>query len=218
MLLTDVSDRLQAYERDGLHYHLAASCVYEARKRIGDAFSAEFRPYIIAGLLVYDMGRLLGKAPYQKFSDRLARKLAQVQPLIAPFMQSSLASVDLATAQAPISQAYELLAARGTGALNVQSTSAFDVGASKVLHWLNPELFLIIDRKIAQTLYPLIYPGSRFHLIRSSDYSADFYLRCLTYAQREIVAYGEEQLRRDARELPLTNIYGNIAFQYRAKH
>jgi hypothetical protein len=216
MLLTHVADRLQAYERDGLHYHLAASGVYEARKRIGNVFSAEFRPYIIAGLLSYDMGRQLGKAPYQIFAERLARKLALVEPLIAPFMQSSLATVDLATAQAPISQAYELLAARGTGALNTNSTSAFYVGASKVLHWLNPELFLIIDSFIARAFHTHPDPASRVRIIRAGApcYSAALYLRCLAHAQREITAYGEAQLRRDGGGLPLMNIYGNVAFQY----
>jgi hypothetical protein len=216
MLLTNVADRLQAYERDGLHYHLAASGVYAARERIGDVFSAEFRPYIIAGLLAYDMGRQLGKAPYQIFAERLARKLALVAPLIAPFRQSSLASVDLVVAQAPISQAYELLMARGSGALNTTSTSAFYVGASKVLHWLNPELFLIIDSNIARAFHNHPDPASRVRTFYAGApcYSAEVYCQCLAHAQREIAAYGEEQLRRDGNRLPLTNIYGNVAFQY----
>jgi hypothetical protein len=60
MLLTNVVERLQAYERDGMHYHLAATGIYAARAEIGDVLSVAYHPYIIAGLIAYDMARQLG--------------------------------------------------------------------------------------------------------------------------------------------------------------
>jgi hypothetical protein len=215
MLLKNVPDLLQTYEHDGLHYHLAATSIYAARERIGDVFSEAFLPYIIAGLLAYDMARQLGKAPYQAFAERLMYKLDAVRPLLSPLMRDNLATIDLDTKRADIGQAYDLLASRGSGGLHSNHTCAFYVGASKILHWLNPELFLILDSHIATAFHHHPDASAKVSIMRSGSpcYSAEIYLQCLACAQREIVVYGEQQLRRDGNGLPLANIYGNVAFQ-----
>ena len=220
MLLTNIAERLQAYESDGLHYHLAAVGIYAAREEIGDVFSDAFRPYIIAGLLAYDMARQLGKAPYRAFSMRLQQKLDVVCPLLSPLMQTSLATIDIDAEKATICQAYDLLAAKGPDGLHADSTRSFYVGASKILHWLNPELFLILDSHIAAAFHNHPNSKAQVSIIRTGSpcYSSDVYLQCLARAQCEIVSHGEQRLRREGNGLPLANIYGNSAFQYALEH
>lgn len=216
MLLMNVAERLQAYERDGLHYHLAAIGIYAAREEIGDVFSDTFRPYVVAGLLAYDMARQLGKSPYRSFAMRLRHKLDLIRPLVSPLMSVSLATVNIEAFRATICQAYDLLAAKGSGGLHSDNTRSFYVGASKILHWLNPDLFLILDSHIATAFHHHPDSGARVSIMHagSPHYTADVYFECLSRAQGEIMSYGEQRLRQDGNGLPLANIYGNIAFQY----
>ena len=220
MLLTNAAERLQAYERDGLHYHLAAIGIYAARAKIGDVFSNAFRPYIIAGLLAYDMAQLLGKSPYCKFAERLQQKLEVVRPILSPLMRASLTTIDIAVEKATICQAYDVLAAKGSEGLHVKDSCAFYVGASKILHWLNPELFLILDSHIAAAFHNHPDATARVSIIRAGKpcYSSAAYAQCLSRAQCEIASYGEQQQRQEGNGLPLANIYGNIAFQYALDH
>ena len=55
------SNHVTTYDAQCVHYNLIADGVYLARRRIGDPLSPEFEPYIIAGLLGFDMGRDNGK-------------------------------------------------------------------------------------------------------------------------------------------------------------
>lgn len=220
MLLTNVVERLQAYERDGMHYHLAAIGIYSARAEIGDVLSAAYCPYIIAGLIAYDMARQLGTAPYRQFAARLHQRLDILRPTLTPLLTSTLATVDIDASATAIADAYETLAATGSTGLHVTGNRHFYVGASKILHWLNPELFLILDGHIATAFHhhPDLHARVTIYRAGVPQYSSAVYLQCMRQAQREILLYGEEQLRRDGKDLPLANIVGNVAFQYAISH
>jgi len=227
MLLSNVAERLAAYERHGLHYHLAAMGIYAAREEIGDVFSPDYQPYIIAGLIAYDMARFLGDEPYgrekpykgekpykKEFALRLREKLEKVKTSLEPILLKSLSTVEFDdTIKSDFRQAYDTLTAGGTDGLH-ESEKRFCVGASKILHWLNPELFIMLDSHISKAFYH--HPTASIPLWRAGApvYTPDNYLRCLELAQREIIEYGEARLRRDGKGLPLANIYGNTAFQY----
>jgi hypothetical protein len=55
------ADYIAAYNGRCVHYNLIAEGVYRARRRIGDHLSQEYEPFIIAGLLGFDMGRTMGQ-------------------------------------------------------------------------------------------------------------------------------------------------------------
>jgi len=216
MLLTNVVERLQAYEHDGMHYHLAATGIYAARAVSSDVLSPAYCPYIIAGLIAYDMARQLGTAPYRQFATRLQHCLDSLRPVLTPLLTLSLTTVDIDACEIAISKAYETLAAKGPEGLHVTGKKHFYVGASKILHWLNPELFLILDGHIATAFHHHPDPYARISIYRAGapKYSSTVYLQCLRLAQREILTYGEARLRCEGQGLPLANIYGNTAFQY----
>jgi len=48
-----------------------------------------------------------------------------------------------------IEAAYDPLAEAGVGALNADLSDQFHVGATKILHWIAPSLFIMVDANVA---------------------------------------------------------------------
>ena len=59
MLMDTAALRIERYNRSCLHYNLIAQGVYAARAVHGP-FAPEFEAYLIAALLGFDMGRMMG--------------------------------------------------------------------------------------------------------------------------------------------------------------
>jgi len=57
--------------------------------------------------------------------------------------------IELASFHDWITDAYGCLAASGEGALHGDQAKQFNVGATKILHWIAPALFIMLDRKVA---------------------------------------------------------------------
>src|ERR1700687_3328331 len=92
-------NHVSTYNARCLHYNLVADGVYNARRRIGDALSPEFEPYIVAGLLGFDMGRTMGGGDVYSvdsgFAGRLRRSLrAATEDLNRPSDVGSLLVAD----------------------------------------------------------------------------------------------------------------------------
>jgi hypothetical protein len=119
-------------------YNPAAETVYQARYRFGDPLLPEFEPYIITGLKRFDMGRTMP----MDFPSRLRSSLQAVRmrPLIGKFQEFRLSSVDLSAYGSEIESVYECFARAGT--LHPENQS--HVAATKILHWLFPDLFLML--------------------------------------------------------------------------
>lgn len=224
MDFTAAHHALATYNHHGLHYNLVADGVYAARERIGDPLSAAYRPYLIAALISFDMGRQLdagSEAKYgarddqeintQSFAYRLQARLRDVAPLLRPLMQCSLVDVALDEHADAISNAYTHLAMRGEHSLSTQG-KAFEVGATKILHFLNPELFLIIDRYAGQSIdRARLANGSPVRSGRRGDGGAH-YVQALESAQAWIIDYGVDRFRALEPGTPLMRIFDKIAF------
>lgn len=216
MLLQDLSGKIARYNQLCLHYDLVANAVYGAWRESQAPFSGEYRPYLIAALLVFDMGRMMGKGPERRydvaaggFAARLERKLLQVRRLLEPVIGCSLFEIDLPAHRSRIGQAYNALAADGTDGLHEQG-KAFHVGATKILHFLNPEVFIIVDANAAKLL------KAEFHIpYRSAmqpGYSAIRYVRALVEVQEWIQGYGVERFRALEPGTPALRIFDKMAF------
>jgi len=125
------------------------------RDNIGNPFSKSFLRYVIAGLVAFDMGRMIGAEKYvfeeSGFASRFNSKLEKIRSLLKPLMKLSLAHIDLMGRCEAIMRVYETLSAKGTGALHENQTKCFHVGATKIFHFLNPELFIIVDSNAARS-------------------------------------------------------------------
>jgi hypothetical protein len=87
---------------------------------------------------------------------------------------------------------------------------AFPVGATKILHFLNPRLFIIVDSNAAKAFKRA--PNLRFKNSTQSGYSGDFYVECMRHAQEDIREYGSENFQALERDVPITRIYDKLTF------
>ncbi len=107
MILDDPERAVARYNQVGVHYNLVAEGIYRERTST-DPFSEEYELFIIAGLLAFDMGRMMGRGDKytveaRNFRSRLRAKMRAIRPVIGDLPSSSLTQVDLAACGARLS-------------------------------------------------------------------------------------------------------------------
>ncbi len=213
-ILENAATKIARFNDEGLHYNLVADGIYKMHGCMENPFNRSFLPYLIAGLIAFDIGRMMGTRKYAieegSFASRLNAKLQEIRPLLEPLMKTSLVQVDLQKHHDAIMTAYEVLSARGTGALHADSTKHFHVGAAKVLHFLNPGLFIIVDSNASRAFKQV--HRVPYRNTTQPGYSADLYVKCMRLAQKDILAYGLEQFQALEPNTPITRIYDKLTF------
>jgi hypothetical protein len=208
-LLDDARESLHWYNTHCVHYNLIADGVYQARRNIGDPFAAEFQPYIVAGLIGFDMRRTMGESGGLYSADKgfglqLSNRIKLLRRQLRGLISTDLAAISLRDHRSAIEGAYESIAA------GVVTSKRFDVGATKVLHWLFPDLFIMIDRNVAATFRR--YFEVQFRSGTQPGYLPEKYFECLEKAQRAISQFGRQKFRNLERVTPVARIFDKIAF------
>jgi hypothetical protein len=174
---------------------------------------------VIAGLISFDMGRMMGAGNKygfngKGFASRLNRKLQKIRAVIKPLINCNLIEINPQQHSKVIIKIYNTLSGKGTGALNANQKNAFHVGATKILHFLNPRLFIIVDSNAARAFkkaHPLPFLSST-----APGYSAKLYLQCMECARKDIieygVKYGVERFQALEPKTPITRIYDKLTF------
>ncbi len=78
MILFNAHDKIKRYNQLCVHYNLVAKGVYVARAPMNDFFGTDFLPYIVAALISFDLGRMMGKGLENKYDinhNGFARRL-----------------------------------------------------------------------------------------------------------------------------------------------
>jgi hypothetical protein len=107
-----------------------------------------------------------------------------------------------------ILKAYRELSDDGENALNQKNLNKkngnFYVGATKILHFLNSKLFIIVDSYASRASRKVqgVKPG----------YSSRKYLEFMKLAQWDILAYGVPQFKALEPDTPITRIYDKLTF------
>ena len=220
MLLDKASRKIAQYNRSCLHYNLAADAIYSELRRLKAPFSPAYEPFLVAALISFDIGRMMGAGIVQRydpsaggFATRLHAKLQQVQPALLPVIDTDVLKANLTAVSPAIMDAYEILAAPGQGGLHEQGND-FHVGATKLLHFLNPEMFLIIDRNTARALQAAF--GIAYRNTTQPGYSSKLYVQSLTAVRDMIKEYGARKLRSLEAGTPLMRVFDKVAFAYSA--
>jgi hypothetical protein len=86
VILHHPENAIARYNHIGVHYNLAADGIYRVRATV-DPFSEEYESFIIAGLIVFDIGRMMGQGDKYAaegcgFRSRLRAKIRAVRPAI----------------------------------------------------------------------------------------------------------------------------------------
>jgi len=214
MILDNAADDIAHYNKFALHYDLLANGIYQARSKLG-AFSAQYEPYIVAGLIGFDMGRMMGKGlsrydPTEKgFGAWLQLQLRSVQENLGDLLSVDLVEIDLETHAGSIERAYKCLAMTSRDPRPGEDKQ-FHVGATKILHWLMPNLFIMLDRNVASAFRDC--HGLQYKRTTQPGYSAEKYIQCLGCAQKEIVHYDPERLRAHEPGTPLARLFDKVAW------
>jgi len=217
MLLKNATDKIEQYNSMCLHYNIIADAIYRKRTEIASPFSAEFRRYIIAGLIAFDMGRMMGEAnnryndDIDNFGGKLSKKLNKISELLGPIISETIDKVDITNKNIIniVRASYNELSGKGTDGLN-QNGEYFHVGATKILHFLNPYLFAIIDSNVAailRTEYGVGYRAGTQPL-----YSASKYIESLVIFKKILSDYGIERVNMLEPGTPTMRILDKIIF------
>jgi hypothetical protein len=215
MITADAARKIDRFNEVGLHYNLVAIQIYAKRFTQGtDTFSVEYLRYIIAGLISFDMERMMGSG-FEKhdfngtgFAFRLNTKVQQIRPELEPLMNANLTELNLQQHSPSILKAYNVLSPKGTNGLNEKKE--FHVGATKILHFLNPWFFIIVDSNAASAFR--MSHGIPFRNTTQPGYSAELYLQCMECAKKEIIGYGVERFQALEPDTPITRIYDKLTF------
>ena len=214
-ILDGDSSKIARFNALGLHYNIASAKIYEVRLGAKDPFDRDFQQYIIAGLIAFDMQRMMGESQfvyrYEEgcFALRLEAALRETRQSLEPLLESSILATSLSEQGSTIRAIYERLATNGGLSLDNRG-HRFDVGATKVLHFLNPNLFAIVDSN-ARRAYA---PAQRTHFgdPKGGVLPSEWYVECMRCAQLDILNYGADRFQALEPGTPLTRIYDMLTF------
>ncbi len=216
MIISNASKKIHEFNEIGLHYNIVAKNVYKARELGNDYFGKKYQAYITAGLISFDMGRMMGQGGRNKydianggFATKLRKKLITIKPIIQHLTQKKLTDLEIEKEKENIIHAYNELSAKGRGGLN-QRGDEFHVGTTKVLHFINPELFLIIDSNASRAFK--FFHKVKYRNTTQPGYSAAKYIECLELAQKDIVTFGVSSFRALENGVPMARIYDKLTF------
>ena len=125
MITINASDKIRKFNERGLHYNLVADAVYRIRNSKLDPFDNEYLPYIIAALISFDMGRMMGANANSRydtkregFANHLVKKLNAIKPYIAHLMNLQIDGICFNSEKENIKMAYRILSSGGKDGLN----------------------------------------------------------------------------------------------------
>ncbi len=216
MILTDTQEKIARYNKHGMHYNIVADFIYSKRKSLHELFDTEYLPYIVAALISFDMERMIGKGAENKYDIKaggfaaiLHKKLLCIKSMINHLNGKSIMDIDLKNEKSNIETAYRELSAGGQGGLN-QNGGDFQVGATKILHFLNPDLFLIIDSNAAKSFKA--YHSIDYRDTTQPGYTAEKYIECMSCAKADIVSFGRKAFSKLEQGTPIARIYDKLTF------
>ena len=198
-ILADAPGKIAEFNRIGLHYNLVANQIYKKRfAGSTDPFDDSFLRYIVAGLIAFDMGRagMMGDKPYELkgnfFFLRLKSKLEDLGQWLKPIIDLGLTQIKFQEHRDRIIKIYNSLLVGGQGALHERGSN-FHAGTTKILHFLNPQFFIMVDSNAARAFR--LAHNVPFRNATQPGYSAERYVNCMEYARMDILAYGLEKFQ-----------------------
>ena len=216
MILTKAREKIDRFNKLGVHYNIVANYVYEKRKLLAKLFDAGYLPYLVAALICFDLERMMGQGAEKKydvmargFATKLHEKLSIIKPKIRHLTEINLVDIDLQREKGNIEAAYKELSAGGKGGLN-QRKGEFHVGATKILHFINPELFLIVDSNAARAFKR--NHGINYRNTTQPGYTSEKYIHCMSCAKADIIAFGLKNFCTLEPKMPIARIYDKLTF------
>lgn len=206
--------QIQEYNTLCVHYEIVANSCYRKLAEVRSPLDATYFPYLVAALIAFGMGKQMGRGLRTKYDPllegfglRLHNVLLEKQDELKAISSQTIVSIDLQAQREMLCTIYTALATDGE---LCQKGNNFHVGATKLLHFLYPELFPIIDSNVAATLrkhFDISYKNST-----QPGYSHEKYLESMLAIQKYICTYGSENFRMLEAGTPITRIFDKLAY------
>jgi hypothetical protein len=216
MILDNAPEKVHRYNQLCVHYNLVADGIYRARGECENLFGIDFHPFLVAALISFDLGRMMGSGAETRydpahggFAARLMEKLQTVQQYLHHLTNVRLCEVNPVEERENIVRAYRQLSSGGNRSLN-QTGDEFHVGATKIMHFLCPELFVIIDSNAARAFR--MAHNVNYRNTTQPGYTADKYIECLSHAQADINDFGIAEFCTLENGTPMARIYDKLSF------
>jgi hypothetical protein len=216
MILKKAREKIDRFNKLGVHYNIVSNYVYYKRKLLDDLFDTDYLPYLVAALISFDLERMMGKGAERKydimaggFATLLHEKLCNIKSKIYHLNDVNIVNIDLKKEMGNIENAYNELCVGGKGSLN-QKGGEFHVGATKILHFINPELFLIVDSNAARAFKAC--HGINYRNTTQPGYTSEKYISCMAFAKADIIAFGQKDFCALDPGTPMARIYDKLTF------
>lgn len=159
--------------------------------------SHELLSLIAKTLKAFDMARF-GKMD-DKFQEKLSDRLSHnnLRLILTKLRHLRIENDERLSEESDCRGLYEELSVGGEDALSADGTR-YDVGTTKILDFLFPELFVMVDKHVAETITGL----KLLHIRRKGstfDYSFESYWKVMQICRQELLEY--ERLNGDLQEL-----------------
>jgi hypothetical protein len=217
MIISNASSKIARFNATGYHYNFVAERIYAYRKQCPDPFGADYLPYIVAGLISFDIGRMMGLGSEQKydiskngFATKMFNKLRVLNGFIGHLVDKSILDTDFNKEKDKIKHAYDILSNKGRDGLHSDIEKSFHVGATKILHFLNPEFFIIVDSNAARAFHE--FHDVPFKNTTQPGYTAELYVKCMRHAQQDITTFGVYNFQDLEPGCPIARIYDKLTF------
>jgi hypothetical protein len=220
-IFKNVGEKIKKYDeqRRGKLYNEAYQSVLKARGENSSLVdddgnvSEESLKTIEKALKKFGMARF-GKMD-DKFVDKLRKKLNDTKAILVKFRNLQIESQDWQRYEEDVKKLYDTLSVGGKDGLSADG-DRFDVGATKIMNFLFPELFVMVDKNVATTLTKLglvkfSRKGSTHH------YCFEKYWKVMRICYDELGQYKKhgdlsDLLKLDKWPTTLTRIFDKCAF------
>lgn len=202
-----------------LHYNLVADACYKKLTTLKDPTNPDYFPFIIAALISFDMNRQMGSGLEDKyivakgkFASRLHHKICANQAVIKHLSSQSITTVSMEAEKKDIVDLYDSLALKSPTSNQGLSDSDtdFHVGATKILHFINPELFPIIDSNVAK--FATEFELAKYMNTTQPGYTSSKYVLFMQGAQSAISSFSSTKFQSLEPGTPIMRIFDKIAF------
>lgn len=226
VILENAEEKIRCYnnQRSAKSYNIAYHNVLGARHRSvslvneDGSVSEESLRVIVDGLKAFRMGRQIGGQMWGTFLEKLREKLRKDEnrEILKRLRTLRIESEEWKEHRDEIEKLYKELSTEGESSLHT-GKKRFDVGATKIMNFLFPELFVMLDRNVAKTLNQLGLikirrKGSTY------EFSPEIYWQVMKICKMELEEYQKRHddlqslLDMDDEPTALTRIFDKCTF------
>lgn len=222
IIFENVGEKTKCYNklRRAKNYNDAYKKILNARKGSSslvneDGSVSEESLKVIEGVLrSFGMGRQMGSIFLEKLSNKL--KGNELKSILKKLRNMRIGSEEWTNAKDDIRKLYNELSNGGRDSLDAKG-KRFDVGATKIMNFIFPELFVMVDSNVAKTLDQLGLikirrKGSTY------DFSFEIYWQVMKICKMELEEYRKRHgnlqslLDMDDEPTALTRIFDKCTF------